>query len=771
MLTEKTYTLTHWGTYRTEANSGGAPKIHPLDSDPDPSPIGQSMGRALTDSARITQPMVRAGYLRDGPTSGARRGGEPFVPVDWDTATKLVAQELDRVRTEHGNRAIFGGSYGWASAGRFHHSQSQLHRFLNLAGGYVRSVNTYSHAAAEVTMPHLIGTTDGMNANHTPWSLICGNTELFVAFGGLPEKNTQISAGGVGSHDVPGWLDKCHAAGTQFVNIGPLRSDIAPRLLSEWLPARPGSDTALMLGLAHTLHSEGLSDRAFLDSHVTGFEVFAAYLMGDSDGTPKSADWAADLCGIDAGTIRALARRMAAARTMIAIALSLQRAEHGEQPIWMAVTLAAMLGQIGLPGGGFGVGYGATNRIGNTENPISWPALPQFANPIKDFIPVARLADMLLNPGQPFSYDGQDLTYPDIRLVWWAGGNPFHHSQDLNKLVRAWRQPETVIVQDPWWTATARHGDIVLPCSTSLERNDLGIAKSEPHLVAMRQVAAPHAQVRNDYDILSDIARHTGLHEAFTEGRDEMDWVRHLYDASQRAAAETGVNLPDFDTFWREGVVRFTDPAQPLSLLANFRADPIAHRLPTPSGKIEIYSERVASFGYEDCPGHPCWIAPREWLGADARASQMLHLISNQPATRLHGQMDNGTVSRATKIDGREPATFNPQDAAARGIRAGDMVRLFNGRGACLVGACISDDVAPGIVQLATGAWFNPQVPGQDDALDLHGNPNILTRDVGTSQLAQGPISHSALVEAERVDTTMPEPTAFDAPDIQYTQD
>ncbi len=766
-MPKDTFTLTHWGTYRTVSQRGGTPAIHALPDDPTPSPIGQSIQGTLNDSARITQPMVRAAYLRDGPTANARRGGEPFVPVDWDTATRLIAQELTRVRKLHGNRAIFGGSYGWASAGRFHHAQSQLHRFLNLAGGYVRSVNTYSHAAAEVTLPHVIGTTQALNTDHTPWSLICGHTELFVAFGGLPERNTQISAGGVGHHTVPQWLDKCHAAGTQFVNIGPLRSDIAPRLQAEWLPARPGSDTALMLGLAHTLHTEGLSDRAFLNSHVTGFDRFAAYLTGQTDGIAKSADWAADMCSLDADTIRALARRMAGARTMISVALSLQRAEHGEQPIWMAVTLAAMLGQIGLPGGGFGVGYGATNRIGNLENRIAWPAFPQFTNPVADFIPVARLADMLLNPGQLCTYNGQNLTYPDIRLVWWAGGNPFHHSQDLNKLLRAWRRPETVIVQDPWWTATARHADIVLPSTTALERNDLGIARSEPHLVAMQQVAQPYAQARNDYDILTDIARHCGFQGAFTEGRNEMDWVRHLYDGAQQAAGETGVNLPDFQTFWDQGVVRFTDPVQPRALLADFRTDPAAHPLPTPSGKIEVFSQRVADFGYSDCPGHACWIAPKEWLGADANPPHMLHLISNQPATRLHGQMDNGAFSRASKIDGREPAMLNPADAAARGIKAGDTVRLFNARGACLAGACLSDDVAPGVVQLATGAWFNPEVPGQDDALDLHGNPNILTRDVGTSQLAQGPISHSALVAVERVMSIMPAPTAFDPPMFQ----
>jgi len=765
-MSTPTYTLAHWGTYRIEKRSGAAPTIHAFANDPVPSDIGQSMPGTLTDAVRIPQPMVRAGYLEDGPCSASRRGAEPFVAVDWDTATRMVAGALDRVRKEHGNNAVFGGSYGWSSAGRFHHAQSQLHRFLNLAGGYVRSVNTHSHAAAEVILPYVIGNTHGMIGQHTPWQLIEKHTDLFLAFGGLPEKNTQVSAGGVAQHSVRKWLDRCRVAGTEFVNISPLRSDIDPSLDARWFAVRPGSDTALMLGLAHSLDAEGLCDRAFLHTHVAGFERFRAYLQGETDGTPKTADWAAALCGIEAEEIRKLARRMASRRTMISVAWSLQRADRGEQPIWMGVTLAAMLGQIGLPGGGFGSGYGCSNRVGNPENGIAWPALPQFENPVRDLIPVARLADMLLNPNAPYSYSGKTLRYPEIRLVWWAGGNPFHHQQDLNKLLRAWRRPETVIVQDAWWTATARHADIVLPCTSPLERNDLGIARAEPYLVAMKPATVPFAQTRNDFEIFADIADHLGFRDAFTETRNEMDWVRHLYEKAREAAAAKFVALPDFETFWKAGQVRFTQDTTLQPFLGDFRDDPKTHPLPTPSGKIEVFSETIDRFGYGDCPGHPFWCAPEEWLGTPGRDPKTLHLISNQPATRLHSQLDNGTVSRASKIAGREPASFNPQDATARGITAGAVVRLYNARGACLVGARLSEDVAPGIVQLSTGAWFNPSTPGQDGALDLHGNPNVLTRDAGTSQLAQGPIANSALVFAEPLIEQPPPVTAFAPPDI-----
>lgn len=767
-------TLTHWGAYRPVVERGRLVAMAPLPGDPSPSPIGDSIPDALDDPVRITQPMVRAEFLRGGLNSRGSRGRGPFVAVGWDEAVSLAAGELDRVRTRYGNSAIFGGSYGWASAGRFHHAQSQLHRFLNLAGGYTRSVNTHSHAAAEVLLPHVIGNCDGLERRHTPWQLICGHTRLFVAFGGLPVRNAQVSAGGVGQHRVGECLAMCRAAGTQFVNVSPLRSDMPRELGSQWLAVRPNTDTAMMLALAHTLVEDGREDRAFLERYTTGFDRFRQYLTGETDGQPKNAEWAAPICGVEPGTIRELARRMASERTMISVAWSLQRASHGEQPLWMAITLAAMLGQIGLPGGGFGFGYGCANRVGNLELPFSWPAVPQGENRVADFIPVARLADMLENPGVEFTYDGGRYTYPDIRMVWWAGGNPFHHQQDLNKLIGAWRNPEVVVVQEPWWNALARHADIVLPCTTTLERNDLGIAKSEVHLFAMRQAVAPVGGARNDYDILSAIAARLGFADAFTEGRDEMGWVRHLYDQSRGIAREHDMELPDFETFWEQGQLRLPDPGTARCLLEEYRADPEDAPLATPSGRIEIFSERIAGFGHADCPGHPLWLEPDEWLGSEAAVRHPLHLVSNQPATRLHSQFDNGAHSRMSKIAGREPVTMNPADAASRGIEAGDTVRLFNDRGACLAGAVLSADVAPGVVQLATGAWLDPVELGPDgegrnSSLDRHGNPNVLTLDLPTSGLAQAPIAHSALVQVERFDEHLPV-GAFTPPEIVHAR-
>lgn len=755
---------THWGIYRARMDNGTAVALDPLGMDPDPSQIGSAMLGARLSPARILRPAVRRSFLERGHLAGGQgRGGEPFVEVDWDTAISLAAAELDRVRRQHGNSAIYGGSYGWGSAGRFHHAQSQIHRFLNCIGGYTRSVQNYSFAAADVILPHVFGSTQGLAAGHTPWSLIAGHSKLIVMFGGMPVRNSQVSSGGIARHGVEQGIRACHAAGARFINVSPLRDDALTGVDAEWIAVRPNTDTALMLGLAHVLLSEDLHDQAFLDRYTVGFDRLAAYIRGDSDGIAKTPAWAADITGIDAARIAALAREMAGQRTLITLAWSLQRADHGEMPYWMAAALAAMLGQIGLPGGGVGYGYAASGGIGVAPSTVTWPSLPQGKTRVDDFIPVARVTDMLLGPGTPFDYNGQRYTFPDIRLVYWAGGNPFHHHQDLNRLVEGWRRPETVIVHDHFWTAHARHADIVFPSATMMERNDIAASGRDNFISASHRVCAPPPDVRSDFEIFRALASRLGGEPAYSEGRDEAAWVRHLYAQAQAKAVSAGQTLPDFDTFWRDGVAEVaTHPPEPL--LSKFRADPVKHRLATPSGRIELFSERIASFGYDDCPGHPAWLPPQEWLGAAGAATYPLHLLSNQPSRKLHSQYDHGGYARDLKIAGREPVRLNPADAASRGIVPGDIVRIFNARGAVLAAAVVDDAVRQGVVQLATGSWYDPVDPAGRGSLDKHGNPNVLTPDHGASKLSQAPSPNSCLVEIERYAATPPPITCFDPP-------
>lgn len=384
-----TFTSLHWGAYRPQVVDGKLQALKPVEWDSDPSPIGDSVAEAITSPTRVMRPAVRRSFLEQQGGSPQLRGQEPFVEVSWDDALDLVANELRRVKAQHGNQAIFGGSYGWGSAGRFHHAQSQLHRFLNGFGGYVYSTDSYSLGAGRVLMPHIVGNMDWLLAAHTSWKNLAEHCELFVAFGGLPAKNA----------------------------------------------------------------------------------------------------------------------------------------------------------------------------------------------------------------------------------------------------------------------------DIVLPATTALERNDIGSSASDRFMIAMQQAIAPVGESRDDYSIFADLATRLDFAESFTEGRDAEAWLRAIYEESRGRAEDFGVELPDYDQFWRDGLFEVVYPQTDTVLLKAFRDDPHAHPLPTLSGRIEIFSERIAGFGYADCRGHPVWL--------DKPAPEApLHLLSNQPKTRLHSQYDHGSYSRASKIRQREPLTLNPLEGS-----------------------------------------------------------------------------------------------------------
>lgn len=757
----------HWGAFTAVVRNGRLIDCEPFAHDPHPSPMLQAMPEMVYSPLRIARPVVREGWLKERESSDRTlRGRDRFIEVSWDRALDLVADSLERTRSRHGAVSIFGGSYGWSSAGRLHHARSLTRRFLFAGGGCVDQTGNYSWGAAQFLLPHVIGTYSPVAGKVTHWTSIIQHTRLFIAFGGLALKNGQISSGGAGEHTMETWLRSCRSNDCEFVVVSPTRADCPAFLDAQWIPIRPNTDTALMLALACVLATEGNHDRAFLNTHCVGWERFEAYLLGHTDGVPKTPEWAAVITGIPVETIEALAHRLTKQRTMLSAAWSLQRADHGEQPYWMLITLAAMLGQIGMPGGGFGFGHGSIHGTGNPRPEVAAPELPIGINPAKKSIPVARMADMLLHPGTEYDFDGRTERYPEIRLVYWAGGNPYHHHQDLNRLREAWTRPETIIVHDSWWTATARRADIVLPATTTLERNDVGGSGRDRFIIAMHQAIAPVGEARNDFEIFRDLAARLGYEEQFSEGRSEMAWLRAIYDRARGANIEQGIQLPDFETFWKTGFAEQPRPAKPFILFEEFRTNPRRHPLATPSGRIEIYSEKIANFRYTDSPAHPTWLPPYEWLGSSQVERHPLHLVTIQPPDRLHAQMDPGPVARARKIAGRETLRMHPRDATSRDIEAGNVVRVFNDRGACLAGVELDDGVLPGVVVMATGAWYDPDM-GSADRLDRHGNANVLSRDIGTSKLTQGPSALSALVQVERWLGELPAVHAFDPPAIQ----
>ncbi len=327
--------------------------------------------------------------------------------------------------------------------------------------------------------------------------------------------------------------------------------------------------------------------------------------------------------------------------------------------------------------------------------------------------------------------------------------------------MEAWQRPDTIIVNEWCWNANAKFADIVLPCTTPLERDDLTMTGHDPIISTMSKVIEPAGEARDDYDIFTGIAAELGVGDSFTQGMSSDEWISWIYAETRDRCAKADIELPTQAQLETQRWFEVEAPKTPRDEMQRYRS---GEQLHTPSGKIEIFSETVDSFGDADCGGHPTWYEPIEWLGSATHAYP-LHLISNQPVGKLHSQLDHGSVSRATKLNGREPITIHSHVAAARGLEPGDLVRVFSSRSGCLASVVIEDGLRPDVVQISTGSWFDPaEYEGQ--LLCKHGNPNALTKDVGTSSLTQGPTAHSCLVQIERFTGPDMPVTAFDPPEI-----
>lgn len=752
MTIKKVPHLAHWGAFTAVTENGKLTGCEPFFADQDPSPMLNTIPELVYSDKRIRQPMVRRSWLKSRENSDRTlRGREDFVAVDWDTALDLVADENRRVRERYGASGIFNGSYGWSSAGRVNHARTLVRRFYFAGGGGVDQQGNYSWGAAQFFLPYVIGTYMPLTGRVTDWPNVVEHCQLFVAFGGLALKNAQVASGGAGQHSLKPALQQLAAKGTRVINISPMRDDCPEFINAEWIPIRPNTDVALMLALGYEIERCGAVDNAFLQSHCVGYPELRAYLTGESDGIVKTPQWASGITGIPAARITRLAQQLIGVRSFITCSYSVQRAHRGEQPYWMMIALSSMLGQPGLPGGGFSFGHGSMNSVGNPRVEAPAPLMSTGANPSGLSIPVARISDMLLNPGQPYSFQGQTHHYPDIHLVHWAGGNPFHHHQQLNRLVEGWQRPDTVVVQDIVWTPAARMADIVLPVTTTLERNDIGGSSRDRYVLAMHQAIKPQHQARNDFDIFADIADRLGYRETFTENRNEMQWIEHLYQQCALAHASKGVHWPEFDQFWQRGFVEIPQGDKLFIFMEEFRRDPQANPIKTDSGKIELFCKTIADYQLDDFAGHPQWQPPKEWLGAEISRDYPLHMISIQPGDRLHSQLDGTPSVQKNKTAGRETLWMHPQDAQARGIADGEEIKVSNARGVMLAGVRLTDGVTAGVVLISTGAWFDPGFGKANwQPYDRAGNPNVLTLDIGTSSLTQGPNAMSCLVEVEK---------------------
>lgn len=777
-------TGSHWGAIRATVVDGRFVAAKPFEQDKYPSKMIAGLPDHVHNAARIRYPMVRVDWMRKGHQSDtSQRGDNRFVRVSWDEALDLFYQELERVQKTYGPSALLTAS-GWQSTGMFHNASGMLARAIALHGNSVSTGGDYSTGAAQVILPRVVGSME-VYEQQTSWPLVLQNSKTIVLWGSDMVKNQQANWW-CPDHDVYQYYEqlkeKVASGAISVISIDPVVTsthDYLGRDKVKHIAINPQTDVPLQLALAHTLYSEKLYDKNFLDNYCVGFDQFLPYLLGEKDGQPKDAAWAEKLCGIDADTIRALARQMAGDRTQIIAGWCVQRMQHGEQWSWMVVVLAAMLGQIGLPGGGFGFGWhyngaGTPGRKGIILSGFSGSTTVPPVHDSTDYkgysstIPIARFMDAILEPGKVINWNGKSVKLPPLKMCVFAGTNPFHRHQQINRIIEGWRKLETVIAIDNQWTSTCRFADIVLPATTQFERNDLDQFGNHSNrgIIAMKQVVSPQFEARNDFDIFRDLCRRFNREAAFTEGLDEMGWLKRIWQEGSQQGKGRGIHLPTFEVFWNQQEYIEFDHPQMFVRHQAFREDPDLEPLGTPSGLIEIYSKTIADMQYDDCQGHPMWFEKIERShGGPGSQRWPLHLQSVHPDFRLHSQLcESETLRQQYAVGGKEPVFINPQDASARGIRNGDIVRVFNARGQVLAGAVVSDRYAPGVARIHEGAWYDPDKGGDLNALCKYGNPNVLTLDIGTSQLAQATSAHTTLVEIEKYTGPIDNVTAFNGP-------
>jgi len=646
------------------------------------------------------------------------RGSGQFERVSWDEALDEVAGQLLRVRAAHGNAAILDASRSGSLS--MLHGRAVAQRFLYLFGGCTELWSNMS-AEAEIFAVHMTygAKAEYKSSGREPTDY--PNSKLIVMWGWSPGDGTF----GTGTFQYLKWAKK---QGVRIVSVDPRRTKSSLDLADEHVFIRPSTDAAALIAMAYVIASEGLQDQAYCDRHVLGWDEehlppdapagasYRSYLLGLADGVRKTPEWAEALTGMPAATIRRLAIEFATLKpAAMHCGYAPGRTAYGEQFHRAAYALAAITGNVGIPGGNSGTSNGATGR-----GPIK--AFPAGGNPIDARVSSPMLADLLTR--------GRSGGYPaDIKLVYSAAGDIFNQCPNVTKTVAALDGVEFFVAQDHFLTPTARYADVVLPATTFWERNDIHTpwAGAGHYAIFMKQAIEPMYECRNDMDIFADLARRVGI--TGYNDKTEAEWLREL----------TKDGIDDFEAFAARGLARLPAPEDAVAFARQIR-DPERHPFTTPSGKIEVYSMALAAnpdpYGLGAIPPIPTWIPPLE---PDARYP--LQLCNAKSRARTHSVHGNQEIlSRADRDD----VWVNAADAAARGIADGDRVRVFNGRGATVLVAKVTDRIAPGVVSIKEGAWFTPDASGDD----VRGCSNVLTED--RSAPCGATTYNTCLVQVER---------------------
>jgi len=623
---------------------------------------------------RLTTPLKRVG----------QRGEGKFKPISWDEALETVSMELQRVKKAYGNSAIFLMDYsgstsplqGMGKAGR---------RFFSFFGGCATWWGITSYEAALFSSLVTFGTaftgTTRDNFIHSKLVILWGFDPVVTRFG----------------PDTVYYLGQARKAGARIICVDPRLNETGKTLGHQWIAIRPGTDTAMMIAMAHVMITENLYDKTFIKTHTNGFEKFADYVLGREDGVAKTPEWAEKITGVRAEVIEALARDYATVKPAALLAgWAPGRSAYGEQYQRAASVLSAMSGNIGITGGYAAGGVGRV-PMGFLKEVLPVPG---------DLSPKIHVSDIYKALIQ-----GKSGGYPcDIKLLYIVGCNLLNQFLNVNKGIEALKRPEFIVIHERFMTPTARFADLVLPVTTSMEGEDIGQPWSgSPYFTFLNKAIDPLPETKSDLKIFSELAKRLGI-KGYNDKSDE-EWLRSFVNAT--------TDLPDYETFKKKGFhqIEMKEP------LVAFRAQLDNQRpFPTPSGKIEIYSEKIAEMNNPLLPPIPKYIESWEGPNDPLRAQYPIQLVSPHARTRVNSQLDNIPSLKALADD---RAWLSREDAQARGIVDGETVRIYNDRGSMMATAKVTERMMPGVVSFDAGAWYRPDERG----IDRGGCVNVLTRD------------------------------------------
>jgi len=650
---------------------------------------------------RLKHPLRRIGL----------KGRGEFKRISWGEAYDTIVEKLRYYKENHGNSSIFlatGGGY----LAPLHNGAVAMARLLNLFGGYSTH---YGNVSSEGAIWACLTQYGSVMVGHSREDLL--SSRLIIMWGWDPAR--MISGTNTMYH-----LIRAKENGARVITVDPRLSESAAVVADQWIPIRPGTDAAMMVAMAHVMIRENLHDQAFLDRYTVGFDIFRDYVMGDEDGVEKTPAWAAAITGVPVDAIVRLAREYAT--TKPAALMDCQgpaRSAIGEQYNRCAMTLCAMTGNVGRPGGSAGGGLMGI-PVGHM---FFGPGIPAGKNPVEVGGPSVRGSlDLQLrlarrvhtNKIHDAMLRGRAGGYPfDIKFVWSVNNNYLNQLGDTNKAARAYASVEFMVIPELFMTPTARYADIVLPVTSSAERSDVTRPwPSGPYYCFSNQAIEEQYECKSDLDIVADLAERLGFKNFNPHTKEE--YLRMFVEKNP----ETGAAIKDYEKFRREGVHR-VKLSEPIVAFRKQIEDPENNPFPTPSGKIEIYSQRAADIGDPVLvPPIPKYRSTREDRFDPRTEKYPLQLLSPHPKIRCHSSLYK--VEWLREVEPHR-VWINPVDAQPRGIANGDKVFVYNERGKLSITAWVTERIVPGVLAINEGAWYDPD----EEGIDRGGCVNVLTSD------------------------------------------